>query len=251
MTRRGGWLLLLLLCGCAQNGVQSHEPVADKQSRAAVHTDLGAGYYSRGQYEVALQELNEASRIDPEYANAYNIFGLVYMALHENSIAEQNFQRALRLSPKDSEINNNYGWFLCQTGHEAESIKHFQLAVENPLYQSPEIAYLDAGVCTQKLGDDARAKIYFLKALEYRQQIPQALMGLAEINFKAGQYESARGYLQKLSQMTDATAKSLWLGVRIERRLHDRNAEASYAIQLKNHFPESPETQDLINGKYD
>ena len=43
------------------------------------------------------------------------MFGLVYMQLKENSRAEESFERALRLSPNDADINHNYGWFLCQT----------------------------------------------------------------------------------------------------------------------------------------
>ena len=59
-----------------------------------------AGYYERGQMDVALEELNTAVKLDPNYAPAYNIYGLVYAMLGEDRKAEQNFERALQLAPE-------------------------------------------------------------------------------------------------------------------------------------------------------
>ena len=51
--------------------------------------------------------------------------------------------------------------------------------------------------------------------------------------------------------MATPTAESLWLGVRVERRLGDRNSEASYAMQLRNKFPNSVEARALGAGKFE
>ncbi len=40
--------------------------------------------------------------------------------------------------------------------------------------------------------------------------------------------------------------ENLWLAVRIERKLGDKNAEDSYAEQLYKRFPDSRETQLLM-----
>jgi type IV pilus assembly protein PilF len=54
----------------------------------------------------------------------------------------------------------------------------------------------------------------------------------------------------RFSQVSsDLTAEQLWLAVRIERKMRDRNSEASYAIQLRKHFPDSRETQLLLQGE--
>jgi type IV pilus assembly protein PilF len=39
------------------------------------------------------------------------------------------------------------------------------------------------------------------------------------------------------------------LGVRVERRLGDRNSEASYAMQLRKNFPDSKEARALATGE--
>lgn len=69
---------------------------------------------------------------------------------------------------QDPEINNNYGWYLCQTGRVKESIEYFQRALRNPLYQTPEIAYLNVGAChVRNSGELDLAEDYIRKTLRF------------------------------------------------------------------------------------
>jgi type IV pilus assembly protein PilF len=45
------------------------------------------------------------------------------------------------------------------------------------------------------------------------------------------------------------TAEQLWLAVRIERRVGDGNAEASYSLRLRERYPDAHETQLLMHGE--
>lgn len=243
-------LALVMLAGCASQPAQL-DTAPGQRSSAAVHSELGAGYYSRGQYAVAITELKEAIKSDPDYAQAYEVLGLVYMTLRENEAARQNFEHAYNLNPKDSDINNNYGWFLCQTKHEAESIGHFLTAVANPLYATPEKAYVNAGICSQRIGKDSSAELYYREALQIQSRLPQAELGLAQIDYRNGRYVRARSHVANYMQMSEPTPQSLWLGIRIEHKLGGSDTEADYAAQLRNRFPESSETQDFQNGKFE
>jgi type IV pilus assembly protein PilF len=251
--------LLGAFAGCVQQQVETSNVLpkdvpskpADAQKRAKIHTDLGAGYYERGQLGVALDELKEALRADPNYAPAYNVMGLVYMELREDGDAERNFRRALEIDPLDSDTNNNYGWFLCQRKHEDQSIKYFMAALKNPLYATPEKSYFNAGICMRQKGDERAAEEYFLKALRIRPGLPQALYNMADLSYKRSQYTEARAYLLKYQQVAPPTAESLWLGVRTERKLGNRDAEASYALQLRRKYPESKETRALTNRQFE
>ena len=49
------------------------------------------------------------------------------------------------------DLNNNYGWFLCQTGREREAVGYFQRALRDPLYATPARASLSAGVCLMRI----------------------------------------------------------------------------------------------------
>ena len=110
--------LLLIVAGCASNKPAqtppqppAPEPVKAQEAtplqRAQIKTDLAAGYYERGQFDVALEVLDESQKIEPNYAKTYNVYGLVYTMLGETPKAESNFQRALALAPSDPEIRAN------------------------------------------------------------------------------------------------------------------------------------------------
>lgn len=245
-------LLLLLSVAAAfwQSGVFAAEQ-SQAQSRAQIHTELGAAYFSRGQLGVALEELKEAIKSDSRYAPGYNILGLVYMELREFAQAEENFQRALDLDAGNPDIHNNYGWFLCQRERIDEAVKHFYAALKNPLYSTPEKSYLNAGLCTLKKNDEQGATEFFLKAFKLRPQQPQAAYYLGELAYKRKDYSDAKRYLTSLRQAAPASVETLWLGVRVERKLGNRDAEASYSQQLQRNFPDSPEAQALRNGNYE
>lgn len=242
--------MLILGAGFLAATVSADE-VADSRYRAQVHTELGAAYFARGQLGVALEELTIALGSDSSYAPAYNMLGLVYMELREDGKAEDSFRRALSLNPADSDAHNNYGWFLCQRGKVDESIEHFMAALKNPLYTTPDKSYLNAGICSRKKNDDAAAEDFLLKSVKLQPQQPQALFHLADINFKRGNLIEAKSYITRFSRLAAPTAEGLWLGVRIERKLGDRNAEASYGLQLRKNFPDTPEAMALRSGKYE
>jgi type IV pilus assembly protein PilF len=217
------------------------------QRRAELHTDLGAGYYERGQMDTALEELNEAVKLDPNYAKAYNIFGLVYSVLGENAKAEQSFQRALALAPLDPDIRQNWGWYLCTHGRAKESIPEFEAAIRNPLYKTPEVPLVNAGRCSASVGDINAADAYFRRALALAANNDAALLGLAQIAYREARHEEARRWLKAMRQAI-LPPVALYLGMCVERKLGDRQAEGSYVAQLKNRYPDADETKAITTG---
>jgi type IV pilus assembly protein PilF len=256
-----GALAALALGGCAGGGQPSDAPsvetgtivgeVGDPRNRARVHTELASLYYSRGNMGVALEELRIAADADPSYGPAQGMFGLVYMDLRENRLAEQSFERALRLSPNDPDINHNYGWFLCQTGREPDSIKYFLQAIRNPLYPTPWRSYSAAGQCTLRTNDMKQAEELFQRALKLEPDDPPSLLQMGVIRYRQGRMDEARKLVLRYNKLVNPSAESLWLALRIERKLGERNAESSYASQLRRSFPGSPEYQALQRGDFD
>jgi type IV pilus assembly protein PilF len=247
--------VILILAGCAAGPTDpGYTPqssgTGEAQTRARIHTELAAGYVELGNYGVALQEAGEALKADANYGPAYNVLGLVYMELHDDKSAENNFQRALRINALDSDTNNNYGWFLCQRKREQESIKYFLAALRNPLYTTPDKSWVNAGICARKGGDVAAAEDYFQKALKIRPTEPQALYNLAEIAYQRGRFVEAKSYLSRI-QGDSPNAQVLWLALRVERKLGDRNAEASLGFQLRKNYPNSREALSLSAGQYE
>lgn len=243
-------LIALAGCGTPSGGGQATPEQFRSRTTASakVHTELAGMYYERAQMGIALGEIDAALQADQNYAPAYSVRGLIHMALREYKEAEEDFQQSLRLDRNDSETHNNFGWFLCQRGKEKESIPHFMAALKNPLYGTPERAYLNAGLCSRKAGNNKDAEEFLQHALQVQPGLPQALLAMAEISFDNGDHAAAKRYLVKFSEKSDdLTAEQLWLAVRIERKVGDRNAEASYGMQLRKRFPEARETKLLMH----
>jgi type IV pilus assembly protein PilF len=254
--------LALLLAGCdsmprKDGGGPTSESVSmtgnpsDARNRAKVHAELAALYFSRGNMAIALEELRIAAAADADYPLTYSLFGLVYMQLREPKLAQENFERGLRLSPNDPDINHNYGWFLCQSGREDESIKYFTRAVSNPLYPNSWRSYSAAGLCSMRKNRLKEAEDFFQRALRQEPDEPGSLLQLGHIRYRQGNMEDARKLVSRHNRIVEPTAESLWLALRVERKLGERVAESNFANQLRRRFAASREYQQLQRGEYD
>ena len=92
---------------------------------------------------------------------------------------------------------------------------------------------------------------YFQKALKLRPAQPQALLQLADMAFRRKNYPEAKSYLMRIQKDVEPTADYLWLVLRVERAIGDRNAESSIGFQLRKNFPESREARALAAGQYE
>lgn len=238
-------VMLLILAGCAAQKPRTGEETQSRH-RAALHTELAAAYYSQGQLGIALEEFTKAAELDSSYAPAYTGLGLVHAALKQDGKAEANFKRALQIDPENSEAHNNYGTFLCVRNRVDEAIREFMTAVGNPLYSTPESAYLNAGICALKKKDVKNAETYFLQAVRIAPNMRAASYQLATLYFSKGEHMKTRMYLQQAMQNIDPTPEMLWLGVRNERILGGKDAEASYSLLLRKKYPNSDETKAML-----
>lgn len=253
------WIVVgaALLAGCAgqpvdqSSGVANTQADSDKLQRARAFTDLAGAYYSRAQYKIALDELRKAITADNRYGPAYNVYGLIYMDLDEDKLAEDNFRRAIDLDRNDSEAHNNFGWFLCTRGRYKEGLEQFSAALQNPLYTRPEQAMTNAGLCAEKSGDLGLAEANLVKSLKLQPDNPNTILKLAALNFHQDRLPDAQRLLDRYSELAKPSAESLWLGVRLQRKLGNRSQEAAYGLQLRKNFPDSNEARLLLAGQYE
>lgn len=253
-------LLAIGAAGCANVGqsasdspvsLQNRGPETDDRKRARIRLELAAGYYQNGQISVALDELKLALQADPNYGDAYNMLGLVYMELGEPKLAEEAFTKALRLSPNDSDLNNNYGWFLCQNGREARSIGYFLTALKNPLYATPTKPLTNAGICSLRMRDLKNAEAFLMRSFELEPDNPVTLFNLSALFLQKGELERAKFYVGRLNSAPEPTAQTLWLGIKVAQKMGDRPTFLQLSDQLRRRFPGSPEMGYLERGAYD
>lgn len=224
---------------------------ADLRNRARARTDLAAGYYRNGQLAVALDEARRAAAIDSSYAEAHGLLGLIYMDMKEQRDAEESFQRALKLDPTNSELNNNYGYFLCNTGRERQSIEYFNQAIRDPLYRTPARANQNAGACLMRVKDYEGAERYLRRSFELDAGMAVPKFLLSRLYLATNQVEKATFYYNVLAKSIESSAESLWLGLRVARANADLRTETQLANELKQRFPQSPEAAALARGDFD
>ncbi len=251
------WILIILigLSACVHQPVDadlSNQTNSERaQLSAKVHTELAAEYFNRKQLDVALEEVGEALKAQPNYAPAYNVLGLVNMTLNENNKALENFEQAIRLAPKNSEIHNNYGWFLCQRFAQQmdQAIGHFMIAAKDPMYSTPEMSYANAGLCELKRQRFDEAQLYFQRALLIQSNYLPALIGLADMDFQRGNVVEAQSKITHLLQNNSASPEGFLLAIQVEQAMGDQMAADSYIFQLQKYFPDSKEAAIIREGK--
>ena len=224
------------------------------EKRAGIRLQLAVGYYQSGSYEVALDEVKKALAADPNMSEAYGVRALIYTAMNEMPLAEENYQRAMRLAPGNGDLANNYGSFLCQTGRYTQAMAQFDAALKNPRYSSPVKAMANAGGCALKNKQYDLAERYFNSAMQLDPDLPTLQAGLARVSFQRRDYPRAGFYMNMLKAQTKPEAMSadvLWLAIRIERKLGENDSAATLGTQLRRRHPASPEFAAFQRGAFD
>ena len=244
-----------LLCACTPQATRGEDKTgalgrqAKTPSAGEVYVKLAVAYMREGHFDIALQKAKRGLEVDPKNPRAHNIIALLYERLGETAPAREHYEQALRLDSKDPYIRNAYGSFLCAQEQFKEALDQFEEALRNPLYQTPEVALTNAGICAGRAGDPGRAEDYFRRALQLNPRFPTALLRMANISYDKANYLSARGYLQRYLEVAPHTAETLWLGIRTERELGDLDTLASYELLLRAEFPDSEEMRLFEESK--
>ncbi len=227
----------------------SDEPEARK--RARIRLELAVGYFEQGQTTIALDELKQSIAADPTYGDAYSLRGLIYMRLNDFRIAEESFKRALAISPQDSNVMHNLGWMLCQQARYPEAQQLFTQALSNPQYGERAKTFRAQGLCQVRAGLRGDAELSLLKSYEFDAGNPITAYNLATLLFQRGDFVRAQFYVRRLNNSELANVESLWLGVKVERRMENHDAMLQLAAQLVKRFPQSREAGAYQRNAFD
>ena len=248
-----------LLSGCAASGgatnangdivTDSDEP--ESRKRARLRLELAAAYLDKGQTTDALDHVKQSIAADPNMADAYSLRGLIYMRMNEMGLAEESFKRALSLNPRSASVQHNYGWLMCQTKRYAESVQMFTSALANPNYGERAKTWMAQGLCQQRAGERAEAEASLMRSYELDAGNPIVAYNLSLLLFQRGDLVRSQFYVRRLNNSELANSESLWLGIKVERRLGNRDAMDQLGAQLKNRFAQSREAAAFERGAFD
>jgi type IV pilus assembly protein PilF len=250
---------LVLLSACAnkshlegpQQGAKNPTTESvDKSKRADIRLQLAVNYYQQGQYKVALEEVKQALASSPEFADAYSVRALIFSAMGEKDLAEENFLYALKVAPNNSEIANNYGLFLCQNGREKQGIAYFEKVIKDPRYPNPAKVLNNAGSCSLRLKDVVAAERYFRQGFREDPSNPLIAANLAKVSYEKREYVEADFYIQRVLKAEIYAADVLWLGIKIKTKTGDQEAANALGTQLRRRYPESDEYARYKRGAF-
>ena len=127
--------------------------------------DEGLALYNQGKYQAAIELYNEAIKLDPNYAPAYNNRGMVYADLKRYLDAIADFNKSIELkNPTLHFAYNNRGMAYTNIQNYEQAISDYNRAIEiNPNFEK---AYNNRGVVYFYLKDYQKAISNYEKAIE-------------------------------------------------------------------------------------
>jgi len=252
MRRRHAGIAAVLLTGVLGGCMTADGDGRFEQSMeeaSALNARLGASYLQMGDLREANEKLRKALEQDPDNADAHATYGLLQMRLDKPEEAEHHFERALDLDPENPEIRNNLATMLCERGDYDRAIELFVAAAEDRLYRTPEYAYANAGTCARDADRLDEARAHLRRALEANPNFRRPLLELADLEHDARRADRAADYLERYHEARRYSARSLWLGVRIERMRGNQDGADAYGRRLVRNFPDSDQADEFIETR--
>ncbi len=180
-------LFLIGISSCATT-----PPKADNTQKAKAHYELGISYVNDDNIQPAFVEFQKALELNPDYKEAHNAIGVVYLnKLEDYPNAIKHFKEALRIDPGFSEASTNLGTAYADLGRYKEAVEAYKTALLNPQYRNPALALHNLGMVYYKLSRYDDAINAFKEALRRFSDLYQPYYGLALCYNAKGRYSDA------------------------------------------------------------
>ena len=248
------WMVLLAtlslaLTGCVTETSNRLAQNKDPDKAVKAYVEAGMLYMQRNQMENAHRTLTRAYDIKPDDASVNNALALFFSIEGDKAMTEKHFKKALSSDPNFSQARNNYAAFLFKEGRHKDAIEHLERVTTDYRYERRFTAFENLGLCYLKVNETDKAEQAFNRALKLNQNMPVSLLELAQISFDKGDNQASANYLAAYEKIARPAPRQLWLGIRLQRALGDKNKLASYELALRNMFPGSPEYQAYMASK--
>lgn len=243
---RNGMLILIaaFLAACVTTQTGGFENKKDPQKAVQFSVEAARNYIQEGDWEAAKRHLRNALDIDSHNADANEALALVFWRTGEFEQADKSFRSAISNAKEIdvSRIRNNFAAFLYDRKRYADAETQLEKVAEDLLYDRRPDAFVNLGRVRIKLKKYAAAKDVLERAALMDRNNPVILFQLAEVSFALGDYAKAQNFYDAYrKQVSTQSSASLWLGIRLANQQGDQNSVASYALALKNLFPQSEE----------
>lgn len=165
--------IILIACflnlgACSIKAVTTYKENMDQKNQTArINAQLGIAYLQKNDMQRAKQKLLLSLAQTPSIPEPWYAMAWFLEVTGNKPQAKIYYLKAIAISPQHGAAKNNYGAFLCRSGHYQAAIQQFLLAAHDPNYLNPAAAYENAGLCAKKIPDNKKSAHYFQQALKH------------------------------------------------------------------------------------
>lgn len=191
-----------------------------------IHNNLGLAYDKIGMFEEAIEELDEALRLDPEYIEVHNNLAVTFHKIGMKDEAENNLIEAIRQNPGYVEAHCNLGNIYTCSGKWEEALFELQEALRINPDHAPAHNYLGEIYALQKRNTEAINE--FREALRLDPNYTCAHTNLGNLFLRSGMYEEAIKEFQQSLEIDPGYPEAHYgMGlVHIELKSYDKASQA-------------------------
>jgi Flp pilus assembly protein TadD len=122
---------VLIQTGRVSEAIEQYEQALKiNPDDAKAHYNLGTAFGRTGRVSEAIEQLQRAVKIKPDYAKAHMNLGNALMLTGRVPEAIEQFEQALKFKPDDPYAHVNFGNALMLTGRVSEAIEQFEQALK-------------------------------------------------------------------------------------------------------------------------
>jgi type IV pilus assembly protein PilF len=212
------------------------------------YLQLAAGYLEQGDIANSKRSLANAAAIDGNNSDVYATWGLVYAREGEPELADDSFERALRINSGNSKARNNYAAFLFANSRFDDAYEQLERVVQDVEYPSRPQAFENLGLAALRLNRPTEAEAAFARAVQLNSQQFRSSLELTDLNLKKGDVLQARQFYRNYLSLlefykVEHNARSLWIGIQLENALGNTDNVKEYGALLEGKFSASAENQ--------
>ena len=167
-----------------------------KNEAAVTYYNLGNIYGNLRDYEKARYFYERAKDINPNYPSVYVNIAAVLDREGKYALAHDYLVKAIRFRPDSIEANYNLGFHYLREGQPEKAIRHLQRLSDNKQFGDRVLLYL--GIAFKQKGQLGRAVTYLKMAMEKNPRNIKPYLHLAEIFYRIGDNEQAKGAIVKV-----------------------------------------------------
>ena len=183
--------------------------VARLNMGSVAHIRRGADLERAGKIDEAIQEQQEALRVDPKAVQAHINLIALHGRLGQYESAAEHYRAALDLDRNQADLHYNYGVLLLKQRRPEEAERAFRAALEiNPYYAD---AHDNLGVLSEQQGRLNDAVRHFEEAVGNRPNDRAAHFHLGRLRANQAEYDEAiRHFLKTLTPEDESTPRYLY-----------------------------------------